>query len=57
MHTNRNLFGLLLTLAFEKGGRVEGTAGLKDSGPPSLESAPQGWPQLLRMHLPKFSKA
>lgn len=38
MHTNRNLFWLLLTPAFGKGGGVEGTAGLKDTGPVSLES-------------------
>lgn len=29
MHTNRDLFGLLLTLALGKGGGVEGTAGLR----------------------------
>lgn len=38
MHTNRDLFGLLLTPALGKGGGVEGTAGLKDTGPSSPES-------------------
>lgn len=45
MHTNRDLFGLLLTPAFGKGGGVEGTAGLKDTGPSSPESTllGRGW--------------
>ena len=42
MHTNRNLFWLLLTPAFGKGGGVEGTTGLKDMAPASLSSALQG---------------
>ena len=42
MHTNRNLFWLLLTPAFGKGGGVEGPAGLKDMGLESLSSSLQG---------------
>lgn len=43
MHTNRDLFGLLLTPALGKGGGVEGTAGLKDTGLSSPESTLLGW--------------
>ena len=54
MHTNRNLFWLLLTPAFGKGGGVMGTAELKDSGPASPESAGLG--QVPRKHF-KLYKA
>lgn len=43
MHTNRDLFGLLLTPALGKGGGVEGTAGLRGTRPSSPESALWGW--------------
>lgn len=57
MHTNKNLFWLLLTPAFGKGGEVEDTAEIKDLTLHLQIGHPGAGPLALRMHLSKFCEA